>query len=225
MRHELRMLIFWLIAVSVSVSCEIQGTPTTIEWSRTRVDLGRAIRGQTLEAEFVATNRGLYDVELLIPQASCGCTAAVVGSSRLRPGESTTLRVSVDTTYQGDGPQEKSVSVPTAAGSKSEMFIRFDLQSEFRYKPNVLVLSRSSSRPEWYEGSVVVEPIGAERVVTVTSSNPAIRVSLVEEAVAGRSWRITATRPAGGWDTGVLFIKTSSSNLDTISIPLALSPF
>jgi hypothetical protein len=60
-------------------------------------DFGRALPGRTLRKEFTLRNAG--EAELVIDKVSttCGCTAAIVGAQRLRPGRSTTLSVTLAT--------------------------------------------------------------------------------------------------------------------------------
>lgn len=65
-------------------------------------DFGKALPGKTLSKEFVIRNFG--DAELVIENVSttCGCTAAITAESRVKPGGSTQLRVSLETrSYSG----------------------------------------------------------------------------------------------------------------------------
>ena len=60
-------------------------------------DFGRALPGRSLRKEFTLRNAG--DAELVIDGVSttCGCTAAIAGATRLAPGRSTPLTVTLET--------------------------------------------------------------------------------------------------------------------------------
>jgi hypothetical protein len=65
-------------------------------------DFGKALPGKTLRKDFTLSNFG--DAELVIENVSttCGCTAALTTASKLAPGGSTQLRVTLETrSYAG----------------------------------------------------------------------------------------------------------------------------
>jgi hypothetical protein len=65
-------------------------------------DFGKALPEKTLRKDFTLSNFG--DAELVIEKVSttCGCTAALTAESKLAPGASTQLRVTLETrSYSG----------------------------------------------------------------------------------------------------------------------------
>jgi len=65
-------------------------------------DFGKALPAKTLRKEFTLSNFG--DAELMIENVSttCGCTAALASDTKLKPGGSTLLRVTLETrSYSG----------------------------------------------------------------------------------------------------------------------------
>jgi hypothetical protein len=65
-------------------------------------DFGKALPGKTLRKEFTLRNFG--DAELVIEgvTTTCGCTAAITALTRLAPGGSTQLQVTLETrSYSG----------------------------------------------------------------------------------------------------------------------------
>ena len=65
-------------------------------------DFGKALPGKTLRKEFALRNFG--DAELVIEgvTTTCGCTAAITADTRVKPGGSTLLRVTLETrSYSG----------------------------------------------------------------------------------------------------------------------------
>jgi hypothetical protein len=73
-------------------------------------DFGKALPGKTLRKEFTIRNFG--DAALVIEGVSttCGCTAALAAESRIKPGGSTPLRVTLET-RRYSGKVEKQVLV------------------------------------------------------------------------------------------------------------------
>ena len=74
-------------------------------------DFGNALPGKTLRKEFTLRNFG--DAELVIENVSttCGCTAALASDSKLKPGGSTLLRVTLETrSYSGKLERQVLVS-------------------------------------------------------------------------------------------------------------------
>jgi hypothetical protein len=73
-------------------------------------DFGRALPQRTLRKEFTLRNAG--DAELVIEGVSttCGCTAAIAGASRLAPGRTTPLTVTLET-RDARGHMERRVIV------------------------------------------------------------------------------------------------------------------
>ncbi len=65
-------------------------------------DFGRALPGKTLRKEFTLRNSGEQELVIEGVSTTCGCTAAVLGKTRLKPGASSPLSVSFETRrYQG----------------------------------------------------------------------------------------------------------------------------
>ncbi len=75
-------------------------------------DFGRARPHRGLRKTFTLRNAGDQDLILRRPRTSCGCTVAELSASRLEPGCSTPLTVTLST-GRSRGPIEKSVVVPS----------------------------------------------------------------------------------------------------------------
>ncbi|HVO12547.1 MAG TPA: DUF1573 domain-containing protein [Vicinamibacteria bacterium] len=73
-------------------------------------DFGKALPGRTLKKEFVLKNAGEATLVIEGVSTTCGCTAAIAGATRLPPGRSTSLSVTLQTRdYRG--PVERRVLV------------------------------------------------------------------------------------------------------------------
>lgn len=81
-------------------------------------DFGRVPQNTKLEKEFEIRNIGTEELSIGRISTSCGCTAALTAEKFVKPGESTTLEVTVETRmYKGE--IQRTVSVASnAANSK-----------------------------------------------------------------------------------------------------------
>jgi hypothetical protein len=107
-------------------SDEVKSPAPRIRVEPEAFDFGKAQPGKTLRKDFTLSNFG--DAELVIEKVSttCGCTAALTADSKLAPGGSTQLRVTLETRdYSGrlerqvlvrsNDPQQPLVTVRVSA--------------------------------------------------------------------------------------------------------------
>jgi len=65
-------------------------------------DFGKALPNKSLHKDFTIRNFGSEDLEIERVTTTCGCTAALADNKVVKPGESTTLRVTLQTRdYKG----------------------------------------------------------------------------------------------------------------------------
>ncbi|MEN3041419.1 MAG: DUF1573 domain-containing protein [Bacteroidia bacterium] len=82
------------------------------EFSSTEYNYGKIKAGEKVTHEFRITNTGKKPLIIRKVKASCGCTAANPDKSELKPGESTTIKVTFDSTGRS-GRDSKTVTVIT----------------------------------------------------------------------------------------------------------------
>ena len=73
-------------------------------------DFGKALPNKTLTKEFVIKNFGNRDLAIEKVSTTCGCTVADGYSKLVKPGETTTLRVKLET-RNSTGRLERKVAV------------------------------------------------------------------------------------------------------------------
>ena len=73
-------------------------------------DFGKAQPGKTLRKEFTLANYGGAELVIENVSTTCGCTAALAADTKLKPGASTQLRVTLETRSYS-GRVERSVLV------------------------------------------------------------------------------------------------------------------
>ena len=89
-----------------------------IEMTPESHDFGRVPQNEKLEKEFEILNIGTEELTIGRISTSCGCTAALTSEKFVKPGESTTLKVTLETRMY-KGAIERTVSVASnAANSK-----------------------------------------------------------------------------------------------------------
>lgn len=102
-----RRVLLGLIAAALLAAGAASGRTEEQKTPRIRVepetfDFGKALPARTLRKEFTLSNFG--DAALVIENVSttCGCTAALASDTKLAPGSSTVLRVTLETrSYSG----------------------------------------------------------------------------------------------------------------------------
>lgn len=116
---------FFLLFCSVvagSVSAVANTGPIALVASAEH-DFGRVMQGQKVVHEFVIQNSGDQDLVLQRIAPSCGCTAAAVSSTSIKPGASENIRVTFDTAGMY-GSKTKTVSILTNAREKAEVVLK-----------------------------------------------------------------------------------------------------
>jgi uncharacterized protein DUF1573 len=102
-----RRVLLGLVAAALLAAGAAGGRTEEQKTPRIRVepetfDFGKALPAKTLRKEFTLSNFG--DAPLVIENVSttCGCTAALASDTKLAPGSSTVLRVTLETrSYSG----------------------------------------------------------------------------------------------------------------------------
>lgn len=73
-------------------------------------DFGNISKGESVSTDFTVTNQGKEDLIIRKTKANCGCTASDPVKDILKPGESTQIKVTFNSTGR-TGTQQKSVTV------------------------------------------------------------------------------------------------------------------
>lgn len=81
-------------------------------FEKASIDFGEVEQGAKANCDFPLQNTGKSDLIVRKTKASCGCTAVTMGETVLKPGQTTTIRATFDSTGK-NGRQYKSVTVIT----------------------------------------------------------------------------------------------------------------
>lgn len=113
------------VAAALGVECAdvVADTGPLPKLAELEHDFGRVMQGQKVIHEFSIQNAGDADLVLQRIAPSCGCTAAAVSSSTIKPGASEKIRVTFDTSGMY-GSKTKTVSVQTNARERPEVTLK-----------------------------------------------------------------------------------------------------
>lgn len=93
MRKTLLGLLLWLAAIAVA-----QGAGPQLQTEATEFDFGEVFQGERVEKNFRFSNRGDAVLTIDRVRTSCGCTAVLLSSTRLEPGQTGEVRAVFDST-------------------------------------------------------------------------------------------------------------------------------
>ncbi len=106
----LAVTVTWVTAPGTSVAEQNSKPGPVMEIEPKEHDFGGVKQDQKLVHEFTVNNVGSEDLEIRRISTSCGCTAAILTKRIVKPGESVTLEVVLET-RKYKGVIDKSVSV------------------------------------------------------------------------------------------------------------------
>jgi hypothetical protein len=103
-------------------------------------DFGILKPGEIVNHEFTFTNTGGSDLLLHKTKASCGCTASEPAKKMLKPGESSSIKVTFNSTGKHDGDQSQSVTIYTNDPTEPTVYItiKAKVDSKKELAPNLL---------------------------------------------------------------------------------------
>jgi uncharacterized cupredoxin-like copper-binding protein len=92
------------------VAGDQSGAVPIIYFPETQHDFGQVSEGEKVNYTFRFVNKGTSELIIKDVRSSCGCTAALLNSSNIKPGQEGTLKVEFDTKNRS-GKNSKTVTV------------------------------------------------------------------------------------------------------------------
>jgi cytochrome c2 len=89
----------------------------------TVINFDTIISGAIAEKTFILKNMGSQYVQIVNTRASCGCTTIMLKQDLIKPGDSTALKVSIDTKGKAPGNILKNVRIATNSTVLPEIII------------------------------------------------------------------------------------------------------
>jgi len=92
-------------------------------------DFGDIPPDEIVETTVTILNKGTKDLVIKSVRASCGCTAANMGSDVIPPGETTQLRVTYDPTYNNDAGKQITRQVVIESNDPAAPVVEFTIRA------------------------------------------------------------------------------------------------
>lgn len=99
---------------------EASSRSAVLQFDKVEHDFGVINEGDKVTTEFIVKNTGNADLVIVNATGSCGCTVPVYKKEPIKPGESTPIQVTFDSTGK-PGQQEKTVTLTTNTASGKEI--------------------------------------------------------------------------------------------------------
>lgn len=112
-----------------SWSADQKANAPVLSWETKKFDFGKIPSGRVVTAEFNFTNTGKSDLIIRKTKASCGCTASEPHKTVLKPGESSFIKVSYDSTGK-KGKDTKTVTVISNDPNRATEYLEISAESE-----------------------------------------------------------------------------------------------
>ncbi len=91
-----KYLFFIIILLATAATLSFAEKGPRISFISDHYDFGSVLQGKTVEHTFVFENKGTEDLWIKEVTTSCGCTAALVSSNIVKPGDKGEIKVSYD---------------------------------------------------------------------------------------------------------------------------------
>lgn len=204
------------LALPTLVCGKIEITPASI-------DLGKLKQNVRVEREVTITNTGTTTEQILQVHADCSCAAAAPAKMELAPGESTTMKVTLETkTF--NGRLHRQVTLQSTTGYAA---VGFDLTvspyEDWSVTPTPVVLSPSRLQDD-ARGTVLLTYFGdkGSKPVEAQANLPWLEVNLQPQGE--NTWLLnlhkTAKGVAAGNNSAIVMVRTSGPGESLLSIPV-----
>jgi hypothetical protein len=167
-------------------------------------DFGPIPRGSTQSISFQVTNKTQKPLRLLGVRIPCSCVSASITKNELKPGESTTVYVNLDT-RRVSGRLEKYAFIQFDRREEVRLTIRADIRNDLILSPESLTFGRvkKGSAPDASVTVLFVGKTGKIRQAKSDSEFLQVRVKQLPAEDAGVSYQVTAhlrpDLPVGNW--------------------------
>jgi hypothetical protein len=200
--------------------------PPRLVFSESVFDFGKVEQGDQVNHLFRFTNQGGQDLRIESVKTSCGCTAAVISSEVIGPGQEGTISATFDTTRFA-GEKAKSVSVYSNDPSQSvtTLTLQGEITVEVEIDPPQLYLGRVRRGEETVRSVDVL--YDASKLISITkveNSSPVLTIRAQDMEQQGRKGKklivtLKKNAPLGRLNDEIK-VMTTSEKRPLIEIPV-----
>lgn len=200
--------------------------PPRIAFDVSVFDFGKVEQGAQVNHLFRFTNQGGQDLRIESVKTSCGCTAAVISSEVITPGQEGTISATFDTTrFAGEKAKSISVYSNDPAQSVTTLVLQGEITVEVEADPPQLYLGRVRRGEETTRSVDVLyaanKPI---EIAKVETSSPLFTVqtqALERDGRKGKKLIVTLKKDAPlGRVNDEIKVITTSEKRPSIEIPV-----
>lgn len=114
-----------------SLSTPADGKSAKLVLEKNRIDFGDVEEGKVVESKINFKNSGNGVLEIIDVKTSCGCTAALLSSKKLNPGEDGSIKIELDTANR-EGKLTRTVTLYSNDPSQANQIITLSANIEKR---------------------------------------------------------------------------------------------
>lgn len=217
--------LFWLllspIAATPAPAIAQEGQPRLVVNNPT-VNFGTVEQGSPAQGIFELKNEGSASLKILGVQPACGCTAAMMDSNDIAPGQTAQLKATLSTT-EFSGHQAKKIRLTTNDPEKRsvELTIEGEILPLITVEPPRLYLRKLDSGKEWSQSfTVKLKPELNAQITEVKAGSDKVQLAL-SEIENGKKVTVTLAPnlPLGVFSDQIV-VATSSTKAPMVRIPI-----
>lgn len=200
--------------------------PPRIAFTELLYDFGKVEQGEHVNHLFRFTNQGGHDLRIESVKTSCGCTAAVITSEVIAPGQEGTISATFDTTkFFGEKVKEITVHTNDPAQPVTTLTMQGEILVEVAVDPAQIYLSKVRRGAGATQVVELLYDANKDIAITdVTSESPLVSVhteELTKNGKKGKKLLVTLRKdaPLGRVSTEIT-VKTTSPKRPSLSIPV-----
>jgi hypothetical protein len=228
----MKSLALTVLLTTASFSFAAQQKTPSIAFETLTKDLGKVTQGQKATHIFKFTNKGLAPLEIARVESSCGCTAAILSSKVIQPGETGQIEVTVST--EGVVSKiTKSVTVNSNDPLQAQVVLNVSayVEPEYTLSERSIYFGNVARGKEVVRELIVSIPAGKSmKILSAESTDPNVTVKLEpiptpsgkgSPGAGAKSMKLTAVQKADtkeGYHFGEVVIKTTSTFTPQIKI-------
>lgn len=190
-------------------------------------NFGSVAQGSIVEHNFEISNLGDASLKITKVHPSCGCTAAILDSDVVGPGEKTALKVSFNTAGF-EGEKVKTIRIYTDDPAQTSLLFRIEgeIKTEFVLDPVIVDFKTvRAGRSDIKSVKVYADNSLGIKFIDVSSNSPDIEVDVKDLVLDNKSGKDIIVKLKETASIGMLrtrlVVKTSSSKTPVINIPVS----
>lgn len=215
---------FWIAGSAGAASTWASGL-----FDEVNKDFGSVPRGPTLSHHFRVTNNTRQAVNISSVRVSCGCVSASAARTYLKPGESTTIHATMDTT-RFVGPKSVTIFVQFDSPNFDEvrLLVQANGRNDFALSPDTLSFGQVKRGTEaTAKATVTFYGHQGAKITAAKGESNYIKPAFAEvkrtdyEVVYEVTAKLRSDTPVGKWYTDV-WLSTDVNTLPKVRVPLTV---